>query len=163
MKISSANATLVAAALALVGVVASTALVQWESAKLEDRRARTEIVLEMMRSNDQKQMLQKLQILVASGLLPDEDRTLRHAVTQAPVNTFQVQVPVAVQPIKPSDIPTPPLPLGPRPSNLAAAADVLLADHCAAVAYIIRAAPLLNVSAGLPASQAPRYPECEKR
>lgn len=71
-------------------------------------------------------------------------------------------VPVAVQPIKPSDVPSPPAPLGKRPPSAQQAADAAFSGYCAAIAYIIRAAPLLAVSAGLPPIQAPIYPECEQ-
>jgi hypothetical protein len=77
--------------------------------------------------------------------------------------TVEVKVPVAVQPIKPDQVPTPPSPLGPRPNSLSAAADTLLADHCRWVAFGLRAFPLLRVSAGLPPQDLPRYPECEGR
>lgn len=84
-----------------------------------------------------------------------------HGPQQVRVETIETKVPVAVQPIKPSDIPTPPPPLGPRPPTAQQAADAAFAGWCAAVAYIVRSVPLLSVSAGLPAAQAPRYPECE--
>jgi hypothetical protein len=73
------------------------------------------------------------------------------------------KVPVAVQPIKPEQVPTPPAPLPPRPSSLSAAADVLLSKVCDLEAYVLRADPLLRVSAGLPPRELPRYPECEGR
>lgn len=69
---------------------------------------------------------------------------------------------VPVQPINPSDIPPLPPQLGPRPSNAKDAADVALAGRCDAIAFVIRAWPLLLVSAGQPAAQAPTYPECTK-
>lgn len=72
-------------------------------------------------------------------------------------------VPVAVQPIKASDIPALPAPLGSRPPSAQQAADAAFAAHCRDVAWIIKAVPLLLVSAGLPPAQAPLYPECEKR
>jgi hypothetical protein len=108
MRISSGTATLIGAGMAFVGVVVGTGLAQWGAAKLEDRRARTEIVVEMMRSNDREQMLKKLQILNDSGLLPDEDGRLRQAVGGAPVAAFEsveVKVPIAVRCIDPKDIP----------------------------------------------------------
>ena len=73
-----------------------------------------------------------------------------------------VNVPVAIQPIKASDIPVPPASLGPRPPSLQQTADKALGGWCAAVAFIIKSVPLLNVSAGLPPAQAPDYPECRK-
>lgn len=73
----------------------------------------------------------------------------------------EVKVPVAVQPIKPEQVPVPPAPLPPPPATLSAMADVLLAQVCKLVEYVIKADPLLDVSAGLPPTQAPRYPECE--
>jgi hypothetical protein len=76
--------------------------------------------------------------------------------------TVEVRVPVAVQPIKPEQVPTVPAPLGPRPESASAAADMLLADHCKWVAYGLLTDPLLRVSAGEPPKELPRYPECEK-
>lgn len=76
--------------------------------------------------------------------------------------TVEVKVPVAVQPIRADQIPAPPAPLGPRPSSLSAAADILLSRWCSAVSYILRADPLLRVSAGSPQSELPKYPECER-
>lgn len=77
--------------------------------------------------------------------------------------TVEVKVPVAVQPIKPADVPTPPAPLPKRPSSLSAAADVLLSKVCELESYVLRADPLLRVSAGLPPQELPKYPECEGR
>lgn len=76
--------------------------------------------------------------------------------------TVQVDVPVAVHPIDPKKIPIPPPPLGPRPETAPQAADKAFSGWCAAVAYIIRAVPLLDAGAGLAPSQAPDYPECRK-
>lgn len=74
-----------------------------------------------------------------------------------------VSVPVAVQPVKASDIPPLPAQLGPRPANAADAADLALAGRCDAIAFVIRAWPLLLTSAGLPPAQAPAYPECDAK
>ena len=81
----------------------------------------------------------------------------------APVRDRIVEIskPVAIQPIKPSDRPTPPAPLGPRPPALRAQADILLGKWCEAVAYIIKSEPLLAISAGMPPLAAQAYPECE--
>jgi hypothetical protein len=76
--------------------------------------------------------------------------------------TVEVKIPVAVQPIKPAQVPAVPKPLGPRPQSLSAAADLLLAKHCEFVAYAILADPLLRVSAKMPPQALPPYPECEK-
>jgi hypothetical protein len=86
------------------------------------------------------------------------------ACATAPVQTrtVTVDVPVATQPIRPADIPATPPPLGPRPPTAQQAADAAFAAHCRDVAFIIRAVPLLLVSAGLPPAQAPDYPECRK-
>lgn len=73
----------------------------------------------------------------------------------------EVDKPVAVQPIKPADVPTPPAPLPPRPSSLSAAADTLLSKWCEAVSYFLRADPLLRASAGEKQQPLARYPECE--
>jgi hypothetical protein len=77
--------------------------------------------------------------------------------------TVEVKVPVAVQPITPAQVPTPPAPLGPRPSSLSAAADALFAQVCKLEAYVLRADPLLRVSAGQKPAELPKYPECEGR
>lgn len=76
--------------------------------------------------------------------------------------TVEVKVPVAVQPIKPEQVPIPPSPLGPRPQNLSAAADTLLAKVCEFVGYAIKADPLLRLSAGQQQGALQKYPECER-
>jgi hypothetical protein len=75
----------------------------------------------------------------------------------------EVRVPVAVQPIKPADVPALPAPLPKRPADARQALDVALAQVCRWVAFGLRAEPLLRVSAGLPPQEAPAYPECSKR
>lgn len=82
----------------------------------------------------------------------------------APVQTktVEVDVPVAVHPIKPSQIPPLPAQLGPRPSDARDGEAVALAGRCDAISFVIKAWPLLNVSAGLGAVQAPVYEECKK-
>lgn len=75
--------------------------------------------------------------------------------------TVEVKIPVATKPLKPEQIPTAPAPLGPRPQSLSAAADVLLADHCAWVAFGLKAMPLLQLSAGISQQPLPTYKECE--
>lgn len=98
------------------------------------------------------------------GLISLVAMFLGGCASTAPVRTVTVEtkVPVAVHPIDPKQIPAPPPPLGPRPKTLPQAADKAFGGWCSAVAFIIRAVPLLNVGAGLPPAQAPRYPECEK-
>jgi hypothetical protein len=76
--------------------------------------------------------------------------------------TVEVKVPVAVQPIKPAQVPAVPAPLAKRPASASAALDVLLADHCKWVAYGLLTDPLLRVSAGLPPQVLSTYPECER-
>ncbi len=78
------------------------------------------------------------------------------------IETREVKIPVAVQPIKAVQVPTPPAPLGPRPQSLSAAADTLLAKVCELEAYVLRADPLLRLSAGEPQKPLPKYPECER-
>jgi hypothetical protein len=78
-------------------------------------------------------------------------------------STVEVKVPVAIQPIKPAQVPAVPAPLGPRPQSLSSAADLLLAKLCEFVGYAIKADPLLHVSAGLNQGELPAYPECERR
>lgn len=81
--------------------------------------------------------------------------------TVTKVETVEVKVPVAVQPIRPDQVPEPPEPLGPRPQSLSATADVLLAKVCEFVAYAVQADPLLRISAGGQPAAVPKYPECE--
>ena len=76
--------------------------------------------------------------------------------------TVEVKVPVAVQPIKPEQVPVLPAPLPKRPANTSAALDLALAQVCHFVAYAVKADPLLRLSAGMPAAPIPSYPECEK-
>lgn len=77
--------------------------------------------------------------------------------------TVAVKIPVAVQPIKPEQVPALPAPLPKRPANASAALDLALAQVCHFVAYALKADPLLRLSAGMPAKPVPTYPECEKR
>ena len=76
--------------------------------------------------------------------------------------TVEVKIPVAVQPIKPAQVPAVPAPLPKRPSSLSAAADVLASKWCEAVSYFLRADPLLRVSSGQAPAVLPTYPECER-
>lgn len=73
----------------------------------------------------------------------------------------EVATPVAVQPIKPDQIPALPAPLPKRPANVSSALDLALGKWCEAVAYILKTDPLLRVSAGLPPRDLPPFPECE--
>jgi hypothetical protein len=91
--------------------------------------------------------------LVLSGCATDATKT----------ETVEVKVPVAVQPITPAQVPAVPAPLGPRPSSLSAAADLLLAKHCEFVAYALKADPLLRLSAKMQMQALPKFPECEGR
>lgn len=85
-----------------------------------------------------------------------------HDHPQTPVDRIvTVKVPVAVQPIKPSDVPAVPAPLGPRPPSLQQQADALFAKWCEAVAYFLKADPALRLSAGETQQPLPAYPECE--
>jgi hypothetical protein len=74
----------------------------------------------------------------------------------------EVVKPVAVQPIKPDQVPALPAPLPKRPADARQALDLALAQVCTFVAYGLKADPLLRVSAGMPQVSAPRYPECER-
>jgi hypothetical protein len=74
----------------------------------------------------------------------------------------EVKVPVAVQPIKPEQIPALPKPLTKRPASTSAALDLALAKVCEFVGYALKADPLLRVSAGAPQSEPPKFPECER-
>lgn len=79
------------------------------------------------------------------------------------IQTVEVKIPVAVQPIRPAQVPVVPKPLGPRPQSLSAAADLLLAKHCEFVAYALKADPLLRLSAGMQQQQLAKFTECEGR
>jgi hypothetical protein len=76
--------------------------------------------------------------------------------------TVEVKVPVAVQPIKPAQVPAVPAPLAKRPASLSAAADLLLAKVCELEAYALKADPLLRLSAGMPQQALAKFPECER-
>jgi hypothetical protein len=99
-------------------------------------------------------------LVIFGGLLLSASCT----TTQVPKDRIvEVDKPVAVQPITKEQIPALPPPLGPRPPTASQAADAAFAAHCADVAWIIRAFPLLEISAGLAPTPAPRFPECEKK
>jgi hypothetical protein len=72
-----------------------------------------------------------------------------------------VSVPIATKPLKPADVPAVPAPLGPRPQSLSAAADALMSKVCELEAYVLRADPLLRLSAGMPQQALVKFPECE--
>lgn len=127
IRISAGTASLIGAFVAFAGVIAASSLAQIGAARLEDRRARTEIVLEIMRTSNREGTLEKLHILSASGLLDDEGEELIQAVTEADELAFRiVEVPLAyaVQCVDPDDIPPdlPPL------NNLANDANAALAQ-----------------------------------
>lgn len=85
------------------------------------------------------------------------------ACTHAPVakvQTVEVKVPVAM--LTRDQLPALPPQLGPRPPDARDGEAVALAGRCEAIAFVIRAWPLLLLSAGLPPAQAPDYPECDK-
>lgn len=75
----------------------------------------------------------------------------------------EVKVPVAVQPIAASDIPTLPAPLPKRPTDARQALDLALSKVCEWVAFGLRAQPLLQVSAGEAQKAVQAYPECGER
>lgn len=75
----------------------------------------------------------------------------------------EVDKPIATHPITAAQIPPLPGQLGPRPKDAASAADAALAGRCDAIAFVIRAYPLLQVAAGQLPTQAPDYKECDKR
>lgn len=77
--------------------------------------------------------------------------------------TVEVKVPVAIQPITPAQIPVAPAPLPKRPDSLSAAADILLSQVCQLESYVLKADPLLRLSAGEKPQALPAYPECEGR
>lgn len=86
----------------------------------------------------------------------------QHPATPAD-RVVTVEKPVAVQPITKDQLPALPPPLGPIPQDANAAALQALAARCEAIAFVIKAWPLLLVSAGLLPAQAPIYPECSSR
>lgn len=77
-----------------------------------------------------------------------------------PVRVVEVDKPVAIQPITKDQIPPLPVQLGSRPKDARQAADVALAGRCEAITFVLKAYPLLLVSAGLPPAPLPSYPEC---
>lgn len=79
------------------------------------------------------------------------------------VRIQRVEVPVAVQPIAPAQVPAMPKPLPKRPASVSAALDLALAKVCEFVGYALRADPLLRVSAGMAQAEPAKYPECEGR
>ncbi len=97
--------------------------------------------------------------LLTAGLM------LLMASCGAPAVQTRIQVekvPVAVQPITPAQVPTAAAPLPKRPSSLSAAADLLMSKWCEAVSYMLKADPLLRLSAGEKPLALPPYPECER-
>jgi hypothetical protein len=78
-----------------------------------------------------------------------------------PVKIVEVDKAVAIQPITKDQIPPLPAQLGKRPNDARQAADMALAGRCDAIAFVIKAYPLLLQSAGLAPAQAPDYPECK--
>jgi hypothetical protein len=99
--------------------------------------------------------------LLIAALLLSGCETAREPAAE--IRAVEVVRPVAVRPIEPKDVPAVPAPLPPRPSSLSAAADLLASKWCEAVAYFLKADPLLKTSAGAPQQDLPRYPECERR
>ena len=75
----------------------------------------------------------------------------------------EVSKPVATHPVDPKDVPVAPGSLGKRPPTLQQAADKALSGWCGAVAYMLKADPLLRLSAGLPPVELGAYPECGER
>jgi hypothetical protein len=119
MKISAANATVVSATIALIGAISASALAQWSSIELENRRAKTEIVIELMKSNNKADMIEKIKILSATGLLFDENGVLLRAIEQAPSRTFApIVTPVFAPCPRPEDVrPRPKKPTGKLPDD----------------------------------------------
>jgi hypothetical protein len=83
--------------------------------------------------------------------------------TVTKTETVEVKVPVAVQPIRPDQVPVVPAPLPKRPADARDALDVAVGKWCEAVVYFLKANPLLQISAGEKATELARYPECEKK
>jgi hypothetical protein len=94
-------------------------------------------------------------LIAAAGLSACQTPAVKDRVVE-------VRVPVAVQPIKPAQVPAVPAPLAKRPASLSAAADLLLAKVCELEAYALKADPLLRLSAGMKQQALARFPECER-
>lgn len=73
----------------------------------------------------------------------------------------EVDKPVPVHPIKPTDVPALPAPLGPIPPTWKQREEAALGKLCEFVAYALTVDPMLHTSAGVPPPAAePVYPEC---
>lgn len=84
-----------------------------------------------------------------------------HPVTPS-VQIVTVEKPIAIQPITKDQVPALPAQMPPRPADARAAADLALAARCDAIAFVIKAYPLLLLAAGEPPVQAPDFPECRQ-
>lgn len=102
----------------------------------------------------------RFHIVVAAALILSG---CAHGTPPVVERIVEVDKPVAIQPIKPEQIPALPPALGPRPGSLSQAADALLASHCEFVAYLLVADPLLAIAAGTAARALPDYAECKAR
>lgn len=114
MNIKTSTATLIAGILAFCGIIVS----QWHLGILEDKRGRTEIVLEMMRADDQQGVIEKLRILEASGLMEGGSAELIEAISLAPPAAFgTVRVPTPVPCIEADQISDEVPPIGEKLSD----------------------------------------------
>ena len=75
--------------------------------------------------------------------------------------TVEVKVPVTVYPVYKHQVPVPPTPLPARPADARDALDVAVSKWCEAVAYMLVAQPLLQISSGQAPGIMQTYPECE--
>jgi hypothetical protein len=97
-------------------------------------------------------------ILIAGALALAACETTGHAPVADRI--VYVDRPVATQPVKPEQVPAIVQPLGKRPPTLQQDADRALAGFCEAMAYIMKADPLLMISSGQKPRTLPEYPEC---
>ena len=125
-KMSSPATALIVAMIAFSGALIGSAWAQYTAFVVEDRRAKSELLLELMRSGDRVATLEKLDILAASGLLGDDDENLIRAVTSAPDIAFRIrEVPIPTPCVDRAEIP-PALPqMDTVPANAGAASGVL--------------------------------------
>jgi len=108
MKIDPQKAGLIAAFIGLVGTLSASVLAQWGNTVLEDKRNRAEILLDIIKTSDKKEALQKLRILKEAGLFPDKDGKLEGAIDGTDPLVFkadQVDIPIAIPCIDARDIP----------------------------------------------------------
>ena len=106
MKLELNPTSIIVAIFAVLGVIGSALLAFYSSLYSDQQSSKTQVVLELMRSNNKEDTLEKLIILRDSGLLKDDDGRLLKAIKQAPSTVF-VNIPVPIACIRPDQIPAP--------------------------------------------------------